>query len=59
VASLHGQETGVLEVERSHSHVPWISAVASNTPLWSHILAKTGGFSWLGEANRLVCVTMS
>ena len=32
---------------------------ASNTPLRSIILGKTGGLSWLGEVNRLVCVTES
>ena len=39
--------------------MPWLRAGASNTPLWSLILAKTGGLSWLGEVNRLVCVTES
>ena len=38
---------------------PWLCAVDSNTPLWSFILAKTGGLSWLVEANRLVCMTLS
>ena len=37
----------------------WLRAAASNTPLWSLILAKTGGLFWLEEVNRLVCVTMS
>ena len=39
--------------------MPRLRAGASNTPLWSLILAKTGGLSWLGEVNRLVCVTVS
>ena len=37
--------------------MPQLRAGASNTPLWSLIPAKTGGLSWLGEVNRLVCVT--
>ena len=37
----------------------WSRAAASNTPLWSLIPAKKGGLSWLGEVNRLVCVTLS
>ncbi len=36
-----------------------LHAGASNTPLWSLIQANTGGLSWLGEVNRLVCVTLS
>ena len=36
-----------------------LRAAASNTPLWSLIPAKTGGLPWLGEVNRLVCVTLS
>ncbi len=39
--------------------MPQLRAGASNTPLWSLIPAKKGGLSWLGEANRLVCVTLS
>ncbi len=39
--------------------MPQLLAGASNTPLWSLIPAKTGGLSWLGEVNRLVCVTLS
>ncbi len=39
--------------------MPKLGAGASNTPLWSLIPAKTGGLSWLGEVNRLVCVTLS
>ena len=49
------RETGVLEVEQSLDCVPR----SSNTPLWSLIPAETGGLSWLGEVNRLVCVTES
>ena len=45
----------VLEVERRLGCVPR----SSNTPLWSLIPAETGGLSWLGEVNRLVCVTES
>ncbi len=39
--------------------MPQLCAGTSNTPLWSLILAKTDSFSWLGEVNRLVCVTLS
>ncbi len=39
--------------------MPWLRTGVSKAPLWSLILAKTAGLSWLGEVNRLVCVTGS
>ncbi len=39
--------------------MPQLRAGTSNTPLWSLIQDKTGGLSWLGEVNWLVCVTLS